>query len=395
MNSGAVLNDSLVQIQDALDLLWSLCKVNQWGLACWNAPTQEHWTILIDRNPKQWKYDEVKLTELPRGYIATSFPNSNNLSTPFFIEAKSVLTYSLEGRLLHSQLESEVESFLYFGKKTKESTTRFRLKEEENPSSFLSNIETAKKNMLDGSLQKIVFARRRILSFQHIQIGERFLSLRKKHPHAFLSFLYHPLTNSWITATPETLLSMDAFGKFRTMALAGTQSFPAGDISQVRWSHKEIEEQALVSRYIINCFKKIRLREYEEIGPRTIRAGNVVHLKTDYTVDTKEIHFPELPDTMMRLLHPTSAVCGMPKDIALEMVNSIEGFERGLYCGFIGPTQEAGTTTLYVNIRCAQLLDQEAILYAGAGITEESNAEKEWQETELKLETIQSFFYDN
>ena len=60
----------------------------------------------------------------------------------------------------------------------------------------------------------------------------------------------------------------------------------------------------MVSRFIINCFKKIRLREFEEIGPRTSKAANLVHLKTDYLVNTKEVNFPQLGTVMLELLHP-------------------------------------------------------------------------------------------
>ena len=47
----------------------------------------------------------------------------------------------------------------------------------------------------------------------------------------------------------------------------------------------------MVSRYIINCFKKIRLREFEEIGPKTVAAGNLLHLRTDFQVDMAATNF--------------------------------------------------------------------------------------------------------
>ena len=75
---------------------------------------------------------------------------------------------------------------------------------------------------------------------------------------------------------------------------------------------KDIEEQALVERYVISCFKKIRLREYDEHGPKTMIAGNVLHLKTEFEVDMVATNFPQLGSVMLNLLHPTSAVCGMP-----------------------------------------------------------------------------------
>ena len=68
-------------------------------------------------------------------------------------------------------------------------------------------------------------------------------------------------------------MSIDQGMKFKTIALAGTKTFQEGaNLKNIAWTQKDIEEQALVCRYIINCFKKIRLREYEEHGPRTVVA---------------------------------------------------------------------------------------------------------------------------
>src|SRR5690606_14602969 len=158
---------------------------------------------------------------------------------------------------------------------------------------------------------------------------------------------------------------------------------PAQAISQASWTQKEIEEQALVSRYIINCFKKIRLREYDEKGPKTVKAGNLMHLKTDFTVDTRSVNFPELATVMLELLHPTSAVCGMPRQPALEFIKNNEGFDRRLYSGYLGPVNLMGETNLFVNLRCMALKSDQATIYAGAGVTVDSDPEKEWQETEM------------
>jgi isochorismate synthase len=158
--------------------------------------------------------------------------------------------------------------------------------------------------------------------------------------------------------------------------------------SQAVWTQKEIEEQALVSRYIVNCFKKIRLREYEEVGPRTAIAGNLMHLRTDFTVDMQATNFPQLGTVMLELLHPTSAVCGMPKEPALAFIRAGEGFDRQFYSGYLGPVNIAGESHMFVNLRCVQLVAGKAILYAGAGITADSVPEKEWTETELKCQTL-------
>ena len=144
----------------------------------------------------------------------------------------------------------------------------------------------------------------------------------------------------------------------------------------------------MVSRYIINCFKKIRLREFSEHGPKTWTAGHLIHLRTDFEVDMVATNFPQLGTVMTKLLHPTSAVCGMPMDVALKFLDAYEGYDRQLYAGYLGPIGHKQESHLFVNLRCMQLQERSAILYAGAGVTEDSIAEKEWEETEMKMNTL-------
>ena len=146
----------------------------------------------------------------------------------------------------------------------------------------------------------------------------------------------------------------------------------------------------MVSRYIIGCLKKIRLREFEESGPKTVRAGKLVHLKTEYKVDMVETNMPDLGSIMLELLHPTSAVCGTPFESASQFIEKHENYERSLYAGFLGPVNFNDSTNLFVNLRCMQLFDSKARLYAGAGITEDSNPAKEYQETVNKMRTLRA-----
>lgn len=152
-----------------------------------------------------------------------------------------------------------------------------------------------------------------IESDNDINLGTAFVNTCKTYPNAFVNLTYSKKTGLWFGASPETLIEDKKGEYFKTMALAGTQPKSDKSIAETTWTQKEIEEQAYVSRYIINCFKKIRLRDFDEIGPKTIQAGSLLHLKTTFKVDTTITNFPELGSVMLKLLHPTSAVCGMPK----------------------------------------------------------------------------------
>lgn len=218
-----------------------------------------------------------------------------------------------------------------------------------------------------------------------------FHELSEKYPRAFVSLVSVPGVGTWLGASPEVLAEVTADGQFRTMALAGTQPLVPGTRPQdAIWRQKEIEEQALVARYIVSCFKQLRLREYHETGPRTVAAGELLHLRTDFEVALQNVPSPaSLGTDMLRLLHPTSAVGGMPKTAAMAFLQQHEGYDRAYYSGFLGPVNVAapGLARLFVNLRCFQLRATEAILYAGTGLTIDSDPAREWQETQMKMQT--------
>ena len=219
-----------------------------------------------------------------------------------------------------------------------------------------------------------------------------FRELCEKYERAFVSLVSLPGVGTWLGASPEVLAEVTANGQFHTMALAGTQPLlPGLRPQEAIWRQKEIEEQALVARYIVSCFKQLRLREYHETGPRTVVAGQLLHLRTDFEVDLKHVPAPAALGTdMLRLLHPTSAVGGMPKAAALEFLARHEGYDRAYYSGFLGPVNvdAPGVAKLFVNLRCLQVRAEEAILYAGTGLTIDSDPAREWQETAYKMQTV-------
>ena len=136
------------------------------------------------------------------------------------------------------------------------------------------------------------------------------------------------------------------------------------------------------------------MREYDEIGPKTVIAGNLMHLKTEYVVDTKKVQLPTLSGIMLSLLHPTSAVCGTPKESAIQWIKQAELHDREMYSGYLGPINIDHEIHLFVNLRTVKIEESTdkylATYYAGCGITEDSNVEKEWLETEMKCETVRS-----
>jgi isochorismate synthase len=267
--------------------------------------------------------------------------------------------------------------------------------ETETKETYTNKIQEVIHDLIEKRMAKVVISRRKDFEIEgEIDLGSLFQALCKAYTSAFVSLVYlASLDQIWIGASPEILVSENQEGLFTTVALAGTQSAfdPNGaEISPVKalWTHKEIEEQALVSRYIIDCLKKIRVREYLEKGPKTIKAGNLLHLKSTYTIDSRNISFQNLSSVMLNLLHPTSAVCGMPKEPALDLITKYEKHSREYYAGYLGPVNIDSQSHIYVNLRTLKIQNQELSLFAGGGITEDSNPEKEWLETEMKMKTL-------
>ncbi len=370
------------------------------SFACWRLPKAEGFQILIDFSEIPVKR-KAQLENSEKGFLIQPFLQNNSSETIFL---KADLLFSSNDKELSVISEnvdaSQKEKFLnLFSEKLKSRNTEIKLPVSGNNNSsansnYIELVRLGKEAILENRFKKIVLARskeRKLTS--EINLVTILNKIASEYAEAFVSLVYTKETGAWITATPEILASITKEGTFRTIALAGTQSLKEGEtIQKAVWTQKEIEEQALVSRYIINCFKKIRLREYDEEGPRTIQSGNLLHLRTDYSVNTKEVNFPELGTVMLELLHPTSAVCGMPKEITLEFIKEHEGLDRKLFSGYIGPVNINEESHIFVNLRCANLFADKVVLYAGAGVTQDSEPEKEYRETELKMEAVGRFF---
>ena len=154
----------------------------------------------------------------------------------------------------------------------------------------------------------------------------------------------------------------------------------------VPWSEKNIREQAFVTEYIGGCLRERGVRFTLE-GPYTATAGELAHLKTDIRLRLSSV---EALGDILQALHPTPAVCGLPKEEAFRFILSHEGYDRSYYAGFLGRWEPEGKTALYVNLRCMQCGEgaEKIRLYAGGGILPASVCEEEWMETERKLQTM-------
>ena len=372
------------KIRQEIDLALS----EGFSFALWKKPLVETVHLLVSESAKI--VETFRIEESEPGFLISPFKSSGNkifLSSDRYWVIDPNGSYEFDDRLKSIADPSTKISLPFYRNPNANQSYSVTA---EQPASYQQLVTDCIHHIKSGKFEKIVPTRKKEIHLpEETDLLELFERLCHHYPNAMVSLMSSHLTGTWIGATPEPLVSIDQDRIFRTVALAGTQPYdPSTSISQVSWRQKEIEEQALVERYIINCLKKIRLREFTEVGPRTVQAGNLLHLRSDFAVDLNDVRFPDLGTVMLNLMHPTSAVCGMPLEPALEYLLKHEGYDREFYSGYLGPVNIENETHLFVNLRCMKWNGSTAWLYAGAGITADSDPAAEVKESEMKMDTL-------
>lgn len=351
-------------------------------------------------------------------YVVENFTESGFVFAPFDTERKGILFPEQCSEKLH----------LVGGKKPvgeKKSKNGFKRKTGNSavPTQKDCNVDEREKHMVlvqkgitalkNGEMDKVVLSRIEQVSLRKENPLELFQDLMESYPTAFVYCWYHPQIGLWMGATPETLVELKG-SSFRTMALAGTKRYN-GSLN-TEWGAKELQEQQYVTDSIVENLRELGLEPelsspeetmtMESTNAYTTKAGSLLHLRTDI-----EGHVPSTNGLkrIVEALHPTPAVCGLPKEKAREFILKEEPHEREFYTGYLGElnlqkvkqrsrnrrnvenlayTAMRKESTLYVNLRCMKLQDGKAMLFIGGGITRESSAEDEWQETVNKAETM-------
>ena len=261
----------------------------------------------------------------------------------------------------------------------------------ENPSEwktesdYICCFDSFIKPLQEKKLDKLVLSRsltqKRLSDFSP---AKAFYKACQQYTRSYVYLCHTPQTGTWIGGTPEIILSGEK-GAWNTVALAGTQPLQNGELPTY-WDEKNKREQQIVATYIHDQLTSLGIDSVME-GPYSARAGALCHLKSDFRFTLRENN--KLGD-LLNLLHPTPAVCGLPKADAYRFILDHEGYDRRYYSGFIGWLNPEGTTDLYVNLRCMHIEDKILTLYAGGGLLSSSELNDEWQETEDKLQTMKA-----
>lgn len=325
--------------------------------------------FVVYRKPKQSEVRAIFQNDVALHQVS-EFTESGFVFAPFDSRNPSILIVADESLSIQST-------------EKRQHTTPINLKANSNVGreSYIDLLRSTIQEIESGSFGKVVLSR--FLNIENkidpITIFKRILST---YNNAFCYLWYHPKVGFWMGATPEILLQIKDH-HLTTMSLAGTTKFVAGE--KPDWGAKELEEQALVTDFIISALdgqvENLRQSELE-----TTRAGELLHLRTKITGELKSDNLEEI----IAALHPTPAVCGFPKKETQQFILDNEGYDRQFYAGYLGELNSGPekSTTLYVNLRCMQKTGDAFKIYVGGGVTKDSDAEKEWQETVNKSQTM-------
>ena len=245
---------------------------------------------------------------------------------------------------------------------------------------------TKEVNAIKTALDEIgygkVVAARLIVEDRKIDPAASFARLCHEYPSAFVFCFSTPQTGCWLGASPELLLESHR-GLLSTMSLAGTM--PADSSGQ--WDFKNIEEQKMVTDFITEAFRENGLTPSTD-GVFDKYSGIVKHLCTIISATISDDFDENRLNHLLKSLSPTPALCGLPRDLALRLISEYEYFSRGCYGGFCGPYHSPSDFSFYVNLRSAMVEDVKVSLFTGGGITRLSDPVVEWNETNLKAQTV-------
>jgi menaquinone-specific isochorismate synthase len=242
-----------------------------------------------------------------------------------------------------------------------------------------------------NTVDKVVLARDVIAtSTSDIDVRPILIKLAQEYPSTWTFSV-----DGLVGATPELLLRLSR-GMVTSRVLAGTIPKTGDDekdlalAASLARSSKDLEEHEYAVRSVAQALDPFCSSTNVPESPFVLHLANVMHLATDVTgalVETKQ-HVDAF--SLLKSLHPSAAVCGTPRNIAFDIIDEIEGMNRGRYAGPVGWIDSSGDGELGIALRCGQIKDHSIQIYAGCGIVAGSNPEKELEESNAKMIPMRS-----
>lgn len=253
---------------------------------------------------------------------------------------------------------------------------------------WVDSVESATDLIKAKEFKKIVLARELKVELQTPVSDTRILNhLRNQYPDCYSFLISQDGRSSFIGSTPERLASFRE-REVLTEGLAGsisrgkTASEDAVLEHELLHSQKDLNEHAFVLDAIEENLQRFSDVFEHPVSPGIKKLSNVQHL---YTPVHARIKKGVSRTEVLSKLHPTPAVGGYPREAAMPYINKLEQFDRGWYAAPVGWINAHGEGEFVVAIRSGLIKNNEVRFFAGCGIVEDSNPQKEWDETNLKF----------
>ena len=263
------------------------------------------------------------------------------------------------------------------------------------PAGYEAMVAEALRRMAAGELDKVVLARvLELTAGGPVDAPAMLRELAARDPHGYLFAVGLPTSGpdprTLVGASPELLVARRD-GVVTAMPLAGSAPRHPDPVEDERIgaallaSAKNRHEHALVADAVADALLPLTEGLVVPDGPSLVRTETLWHLGTRIEGHTGRAGTSAL--ALARGLHPTPAVCGVPRAAARAAIDEIEPFDRGFYAGAVGWTDSDGDGEWVMTLRCGQVEGPSVRLYAGAGIVPGSCPAAELEETSVKLRT--------
>jgi len=309
--------------------------------------------------------DKWDLTSIPDGFLLSPWPNSLEI-------------YVIDPLQKEATIEMVLEELIRIQPLLKDSNFTSVSKLE-----FAQQIKEIQFEIKEGRLEKVVASRNETheQTFDANRTYKWFLNLLNNHKNAMVSLVYTPEFGLWIGATPEVLMQVNG-NVLSTVSLAGTLVDPYEN-----WTEKEALEQSVTTKFIESILAQFAEQTSLKSEVLEVKSGDIRHLKSHFKAQINQ----NKVQNILNVLSPTPAVSGYPQRMAIQWLQQNENYNRSLFSGFWG-IKASEKMHLYVNLRCAQITQNQLNFYAGCGINTGSEVEKEWIETTAKMNVTRKYW---
>ncbi|HWC82147.1 MAG TPA: isochorismate synthase [Pseudonocardiaceae bacterium] len=267
----------------------------------------------------------------------------------------------------------------------------YRMRPDPEPAHYLNAVRTAVARISAGELTKVVLARSlRVSAEEPIDVPQALRNLVSRDPFAH-TFAVDLPAGTLIGASPELLVSRTGTTVLAN-PLAGSATRSADPVrdgqaaTRLLASAKDRHEHATVVTAVAEQLRAVCTRVDVPDEPELLPTATMWHLSSRIT---GELADPSVSSVdIARLLHPTPAVCGQPRQAARTLIGELEPVARGFFGGMVGWCDGSGDGEWVVTIRCGVATGRTMRLFAGAGIVADSRPEHELAETEAKFRTL-------